>query len=331
MRIHTVPFAGRMSYCLTRCLQMALAARGDHYPVPYLECVSSEPFGFIYDRIGEEGFAVNGVAYHLAGERLLEGLGYEQALRSFAGAEEALTTLRALLEQGPVVAGMLDKGYLTYAPDHRLLLGSDHAVVVLGMDEEHMVVHDPAGYPATPLPLADFVESWSRDVYTGKPFGTWIIGERLRVPSAEEIYRRALTLGLANLERRSTVTDEEAQRFGPEGIEALADDLESGLAQPMLPLLAHFSFRVSGQRCYDSAAFLDEAPERLANAALSDAADVRHSQALVYGKAQLAAAQGDTRAIALALRELAPLERTFAQTLRAGLADTAPQQRTEGA
>jgi hypothetical protein len=327
-----VPFAGRMSYCLTRCLQMVLAARGDLYPVPYLECVGTEVFGFVYDRATDgDGFAVNGFEYHLAGERMLEALGYDYALRSFADEQAALAALRAQLEVGPVVAGMLDMGYLTYAPDHCWLLGSDHAVVVLGMDEERVVVHDPAGYPATPLPLADFVEAWRRDVYTGKPFGLWIIGARRYAPAREEIYQRALALGLGNLERVPSAAHASIERFGPAALEELADDIESGHAAPMLAKLAHFSFRVSGQRCYDSAAFLDEAPERMANAALRHAADVRRSQALVYGKAQLAAAQGDTRAIALALRELAPLESTFSQALRGGLADAVPQQRTEDA
>src|SRR5258708_37977217 len=134
MQVHSVPFAGRMSYCLTRCLHMAVAARGAHYPVPSLECVGTEVFGFVYDRTPDgDGFAVNGFEYHLAGERMLEALGYDYALRSFADEQAALAALRAQLEVGPVVAGMLDMGDLTYEPHRRRLLGSDHPPVVLGM------------------------------------------------------------------------------------------------------------------------------------------------------------------------------------------------------
>jgi hypothetical protein len=38
-----VPFVGRMSYCLTKSLKMALDYRGDMYPLPFLERVSTEP------------------------------------------------------------------------------------------------------------------------------------------------------------------------------------------------------------------------------------------------------------------------------------------------
>ena len=46
----TGPVRGRMSYCLIRSLQMVLAHQGHEYPVPWLECVSGEPFGFVYLR-----------------------------------------------------------------------------------------------------------------------------------------------------------------------------------------------------------------------------------------------------------------------------------------
>src|SRR5258708_22620392 len=134
MQVHSVPFAGRMSYCLTRCLHMALAARGDHYPVPYLECVGTEVFGFVYDRTPDgDGFAVNGFEYHLAGERMLEALGYDYALRSFADEQAALAALRAQLEVGPVVAAMVETGSPTHAPKHRSSLLADHSVFSPGM------------------------------------------------------------------------------------------------------------------------------------------------------------------------------------------------------
>jgi hypothetical protein len=34
-----------------------------------------------------------------------------------------------------------------------------------------VIVHDPAGFVATPLPLSDFLAGWQRDIYTGKPYG----------------------------------------------------------------------------------------------------------------------------------------------------------------
>ena len=90
MTIPLVPFEGRMSYCLTKCLHMVLAHRGDHF-----------------------FFAVNGYPYHLAGQHLLRTLDYAYTYTSSADATTALVTLKDALQAGPVVAGMLDMGFLT--------------------------------------------------------------------------------------------------------------------------------------------------------------------------------------------------------------------------
>jgi hypothetical protein len=125
MTIPLVPFEGRMSYCLTKCLQMVLAHRGDAYALSWLEYVSGEPFGFVYGRGEHFFFAVNGYPYHLAGEHLLRTLDYAYTYTSSADATTALVALKDALQAGPVVAGMLDMGFLTYIPNHHQLHGSD--------------------------------------------------------------------------------------------------------------------------------------------------------------------------------------------------------------
>jgi hypothetical protein len=64
------------------------------------------------------------------------------------------------LKSGPVVAGMLDMGYLTYIPFHRQLAGNDNAIVVLALLPDTVMVHDPAGYAAMSLPLSSFLAAW---------------------------------------------------------------------------------------------------------------------------------------------------------------------------
>jgi hypothetical protein len=159
---------------------MILANQGHDYPVPWLVCVSGEPFGFAYIRGIPELFAVVDYPYHEAGQYLLGTLGYDYSFTS-AGEDDttALATLDAALGDGPAAVGMLDMGYLTYAPDHEQVHGADHAIVVLARrPDATVVVHDPAGYPAAVLPVADFLEAWKRDIYTGKPYGLWRIGVR---------------------------------------------------------------------------------------------------------------------------------------------------------
>lgn len=175
------PFVGRISYCLMRSFKMVLDARGDRYDLAFLECASSEPFGFIYVRGADGGIAVNGIPYHIAGERVLKLLGYAYELYADAPEEAALAWLREHVAREPVVAGMLDAGFLSYDPNHAHLRGADHAVVVLEVGDRDVIVHDPNGFVATPLPLPDFLAAWRADgMYTGKARMAWVIGARER-------------------------------------------------------------------------------------------------------------------------------------------------------
>ncbi|HEX2620791.1 MAG TPA: hypothetical protein VHL11_11605, partial [Phototrophicaceae bacterium] len=107
MSILQVPFAGRMSYCLIRSIQMVLAYQGHVYPSSYLECVSGEAFEFVYIRNMKPFFAVIGDCYQIAGEHLLHTLNFDYTYTGSSNDEDALTALEAALKQGPVVAGML--------------------------------------------------------------------------------------------------------------------------------------------------------------------------------------------------------------------------------
>ena len=287
---------------------MVLAHQGHEYPAPWLECVSCEPFGFVYIRGDAELFAVVGYGYHEAGQHLLRTLGYDYSFTS-AGENNtsALATLDAALQDGPVAVGMLDMGYLTYAPDHEHALGADHAIVVLARRPDTVVVHDPAGYPAAILPLADFLEAWRRDVYTGKPYGLWRIGAQREVPGADAVWDRTI----AHARELYARTDEPIApgvmvHYGPQALRLLAADLR---AQPerSLGALPYFSWRVSGQRCFDGATFLRDH--------LPGAAAIRWEQCQVYGEIQLASTSADRSQLPGLLERQADLETAFISAL----------------
>jgi Butirosin biosynthesis protein H, N-terminal len=318
-----VPFVGRISYCLVRCFKMVLDARGDRYDLPFLECASSEPFGFTYVRGADGGFAVNGIPYHVAGERLLKLLGYAYELCADAPEDVALAWLADRVARGPVVAGMLDAGFLTYHPNHVHMRGADHAIVVLDVADAEVIVHDPNGFVATPLPLKDFLAAWRADgIYTGKARMAWVIGARQRRPADEELYHRALEWSLDNLRRAAApARDGVAILFGPRALRALAQDIRADRIAPRWrQLYTHWSFRVSGQRCHDSALFIRAAP--FGDARLAQVAELRLAEAVEYGRAQ-AALTGAGEA-ASALERLAGLEDEMTQALNAALGSVAP-------
>lgn len=301
MTLPLVPYTGEMSYCLVKSLKMVLDNRGQSYPLWWLEVVSGEAFGFVYIRDKQSFFAVNGNPYHLAGEHLLRTLNYSYTYISSPDDAAALASLEEALKSGPVVVGMLDMGYLTYVPDHQYLHGVDHAIVVLALQPETVIVHDPEGYPTVPLPLEDFLEAWKRDVYTGMPYGLWQIGERGQPPTEEEIWEKTLAQARANL----TCKDEEIfpggpmALHGPNAMRTLAADLRDW-PQINLGSLPYFSWRVSGQRCQASALFLRDK--------LPAASAIRWQESQIYGQLQYASATQKRDALPPLLESLAELE-----------------------
>lgn len=307
MTIPQVPFEGRMSYCLIRCLSMVLAHKGHSYSLPWLECVSGQAFEFVYVRDNQRFFAVIGDRYHLAGEHLLRTLNFSYSYTGSSDQAAALAALQDALKVGPVVAGMLDMGYLSYSPYHRHALGGDHAVVVLALQPDHVIVHDPDGFVAVPLPLADFLAAWERDVYTGVPYGLWQIGAQAEAPTEDMIWERTLARARENLARtRETAADGSALLYGAEGMRALAADLQAYPDRDLGPL-PHFSWRVSGQRCLDSSFFLREK--------LPHAAAIRWEECQVYGQLQLASATNQRAALPDLLERLAECEERFVGAL----------------
>lgn len=303
MSIPQVPFTGRMSYCLIKSLHMVLEYQGHPYALPWLECVSGEAFEFVYVRNDQRFFAVIGDYYHLSGEHLLRTLNYTYTYTGSSDSTAALAALQDALRSGPVVAGMLDMGYLTYIPAHREIRGVDHALVVLALLPDRVIVHDPAGYVAVPLPLSDFLAAWQRDIYTGKPYGLWQIGAQGLPPTDDMIWEQTLARARANLARRQgTAVDGSALLYGPAAMRALAADL---LAQPERDLgsLPYFCWQVSGQRCLDSAFFLRDR--------LPQAAAIRWEECQIYGQLQQASVANERAALPDLLERLAEYESQF--------------------
>ncbi|HTK11179.1 MAG TPA: BtrH N-terminal domain-containing protein [Ktedonobacteraceae bacterium] len=301
------PFEGRMSYCLIKCMQMVLANPGHVYSLPWLECVSGEPFGFVYVRDKAHFFAIDGYGYHLAGEHLLRTLNYTYTYTDATDDTSALAALENALKSGPVVAGMLDMGYLTYIPYHQQLYGSDHAIVVLALQPDAVIVHDPEGYVAVPLPLSDFLAGWQRDIYTGKPYGLWQIGAQGRPPTEDEIWERTLARARTNFAcTPETFANGMTLLYGPDAMRTLAADLRSW---PELALgsLPSFNWRVSAQRCLDSAFFLQ--------ARLPQAAAIRWEECLIYGQLQHASAVNKRAVLPELLEQLAEYETRFIAAL----------------
>nr|MDO8100409.1 BtrH N-terminal domain-containing protein [Candidatus Njordarchaeota archaeon] len=199
--MHEIPFVGRMSYCYSKCLCMIFRFLGNPYELRFVECVTTVPFGFVYMPYEKGGFAVNGYNPHEGTERAVKTLRYEGEFKCFQSDHEAFSELRKELRDKPVILGPLDMGFLVYDPYCRSKRGGDHYVVALGIEEDHVIVHDPDGYPCVPIPIRDLSNSWRAEAigYKKGSYSMWMIKKRIEIPPTETVYRTTLLLGLQNL------------------------------------------------------------------------------------------------------------------------------------
>lgn len=163
------PYQGAGSYCYADSLVMALAgSRPDRPPpdVALVEVATTMPFGaaLVEQPDGEPYMLVSplDVPPEAGIDRALAHLGWDCDRQVVAGGEAvALAALVDAVAAGPVLAGPVDVGHLTYNPRHRALAGFDHFVVVLEVGDGVVRLHDPFGYPWASVPVERFLRGWA--------------------------------------------------------------------------------------------------------------------------------------------------------------------------
>lgn len=96
---------------------------------------------------------------------------------------------------------------------------------------------------------------------------------------------------------------------GSSAIRKLAEDIKRFKSRRWLRFYATFTFRVSAQRCFDSAMFIKDAPFK--NDYLKQASETRIKQACRYGKCQTEASTMRFSKVAKTLEEISYLEEKF--------------------
>jgi hypothetical protein len=307
-------YTGNGAYCYANSLSMALREAGaaaDALPEPgFIECLTTMPFGTLYLRVGREllVFFSSPLANPDQGvTTALDVLGWECREEREGAPEAALARLEAACARGPVLAGPLDMGALGYLPQHAQLSGSDHFVIVLGVEGDRVRVHDPDGYPYAAMPAAEFLRAWKaeRVRYARAPYTMRSAFRQVRHPARDEMIARTLPVVRTNLTADPGGPDHYG---GPRAFRLLAADLRGAVAKRLAGHLTFFAFPLAARRSHDVAAFLREAGR-------VEAAGLVERKGCCFGDAQYAAVQERWEHTADIMEAVADLEEALIHAL----------------
>jgi hypothetical protein len=279
----------------------------------FIECLTTMPFGklFIHLDNGPVSFFSNPYTHPDEGLRMaINTLGWKCTEHRGGDAETASSALRgALRDGGPVLAGPLNMGHLTYSPGHKQLSGADHFVVVLGIDDKNgtILLHDPAGYPAVHIPTEDFIEAWRAEgvEYNEQPFVFRSHFHHVKDVSRTDMIKR--TLGTLRDQIKKNIMVVPNSVGGVPALQRTQEVVKNGVPS-VVNELAPFTFPLAARRYLDARDFLVEG-------GLEDAAGVMERQALMAGKAQYPATQGNWTGVALVLEGFMELEHQLMNAL----------------
>ena len=298
-----LPYVGSGDYCYANSLYMSLLGSGanaDTLPSPgFLECLTTMPFGNTY--LNEARlFFFDGLDPHQGLTRAIETLGWICRLEQGGGEEEVLERLRVAVQHGPALIGPLDMGYLTYNPNYPYSGGSDHFVVVLAVEADHVLVHDPKGFPCVTLPLENLLNAWraERIGYVDEAYILRAGFQQVETVSRQEMITRTLPFIRLNVQRNAG---------GPEvygGVRALhmlVQMLRTEMPKHLAAHLLYFALPLAIRRKLDAQAFLAEGNR-------PEAARLIEEQARLLGQAQYPGVQRAWSTVAALIERVATLE-----------------------
>ncbi len=303
----TVRYIGSGPYCYASSLAMML---GSAAPEPaVIEVLTGSPFG---------AELIGGVTPFFDPLGWDPGIGLDAAIdllgwtcrQSAAGSDsDAAARLREASVSRPLLVGPVEFGLLLHHPDSGTAIGSDHYMVVTGVEKDTVGFHDPHGHPYATLPIDDFIAAWRADsIGYAEPFTARADFHRVRDVDAATALRRALPMAARWLAGDADLPVPPGSLGGAAALERLAELVETGLEPWQHGHLGYFAIRVGARRLADAATCLASIGE-------NKAADIAEDQARLVGALQHPLVTDDRTTTARLLRRLAP---TYEQ-LRASL------------
>lgn len=293
-----VPYVGNGPYCYANSFAMLLGTRSPSTAV--IEVTSGGPFGM--QLIGGKTvfFDAYGWTPELGCDRALTAIGWTADKTSGGTEPEALERLRAAVTQGPVWVGPLEMGYLRHQPEMTGPIGAGHFVVVLDLNADRVLIHDPQGFPYAEVPVDDFLTAWRADTLAyGDPYTMRTGFEQMAQVTDADAIRSIIPAARDHLAQVTDHTMPPGSLGNADAAYQAADLVGAGAQNGLREDLIYFAVRVGARRLNDTATCL-------ALAGYSDAATIAARQARLVGSLQHPLVTGNFPKAAAALRELAP-------------------------
>ena len=266
-----ISYVGNGPYCYANSAAMLLESAGESVEPRVIEVLSGVGLGAFWVADSQTLF-LSGLASapDVGLSRSFGSLGFtvEEEAES-DGVAIPIDALELQLGNGPVLLGPLDMGELSYRPNASgALIGADHFVLALHVEDGAVVVHDPAGYPAHAprrrgarprLAGRPALSIGEGHTVGGTPLPAWNgLGQVQIAEAAIESFSRAY--------RESRAMCEPGTVVGPEAIEALVATIKSReLRDPGLEHLRRFALPLGVRRALDYSWYLSDINPKLAD------------------------------------------------------------------
>ncbi len=294
------PFAytGSGPYCYANSFAMMFGGQAPSTAV--IEFATGSPFGMQMLGGTLPFFDPYGWDPEAGSEGALAALGWTSTLSKGGDADDALSRLRSALKDGPVWIGPVEMGHLRHQPGMSGPIEADHYVVVLELDEDSVLMHDPHGHPYVRLPLANFMAAWRAETLTyGDAYTMRTDFVRIAEMSEVETIRASIPAAIHWLSMETTLPVPPGTLGNSRAAEALAARIETNCDKGLRAHMVHFAVGVGARRAADAAACL-------ARAGYRKAARLADEQARLIGALQHPLVVHKDAAAAAILRDLAP-------------------------
>lgn len=291
-------YVGSGPYCYANSFAMLLGERAPSTAV--VEVATGGPFGMQLIGGTIVFFDAYGWNPELGFDQALDAIGWTSTVSKGGEADEALARLAAAATNGPVWVGPLEMGHLHHQPEMTGPIGADHYVVVLDVNDERVLVHDPHGYPYAEVPVDDFMTAWRAEtVDYGDPYTMRTNFEKVAEATDAGAIRSIIPTAIDRLAMRTDLEMPPGSLGNGEAAERVAQMIEAGAGDGLRDHLIYFAIRVGARRLSDTA-------DCLLLAGYPEAAAIAATQARLVGSMQHPMVTRNFPHAAAALRELAP-------------------------